>query len=101
MKNKLYTISEIANIVSPIAEEYGIKKMAVFGSYARGDATKDSDLDLHIIDRGALRGLFRLSGFNIALRKTLKMNVDVVTSGSLSEGFLDNIRDEEVVVYEA
>jgi predicted nucleotidyltransferase len=74
---------------------------ALPGSYARGEATEDSDLDFHIIDRGALRGLFRLSGFNIALKEKLKMNVDVVTSGSLSEDFLNRIRDEEVVVYEA
>jgi predicted nucleotidyltransferase len=101
MKNKLYTINEISSIVAPIAEEYGIKKMAVFGSYARGEATRDSDLDFHIIDRGALRGLFRLSGFNIALREKLKMDIDVVTSGSLSEDFLNDIKGEEVVVYEA
>ncbi|MDR3225304.1 MAG: nucleotidyltransferase domain-containing protein [Clostridiales Family XIII bacterium] len=97
----MYTISEISSIVTPIAEAYGIRKMAVFGSYARGEATKDSDLDFHIIDRGALRGLFRLSGFNIALKEKLQMDVDVVTSGSLSEEFLKNISGEEIVVYEA
>jgi predicted nucleotidyltransferase len=101
MKNELYTINEISNIIAPIAEEYGIKKMAVFGSYARGEATKDSDLDFHIIDRGTLRGLFQLSGFNIALKEKLKKDIDVVTSGSLSEDFLNNISEEEIVIYEA
>jgi predicted nucleotidyltransferase len=101
VKNGRYTIGEIAEIVAPIAEEYGIKKMAVFGSYARGEASKGSDLDFHIIDRGALRGLFQLSGFNIALKEKLKMDVDVLTSGSLSDEFLGRISKEEIVVYEA
>lgn len=101
MKKELYTINEITDIIRPIAEEFGIKKIAIFGSYARGDAEKNSDLDFHIMDRGSLRGLFQLSGFNIALKENLDKDVDVVTSGSLSEEFLNNIINEEIVIYDA
>ncbi len=42
---KIYTIDEIRKIVKPFAESYGIQAIYLFGSYARGSATEDSDLD--------------------------------------------------------
>lgn len=44
----IYTIDEIADKVRHIAEEYDIDKIYLFGSYARGEATKDSDIDLYV-----------------------------------------------------
>ena len=43
---KIYTIDEIREKVKPIAEKYGIEKVWLFGSYARGEATEESDVDL-------------------------------------------------------
>ena len=45
MNDKVFTIEEITNIVQPIAKAYGVQAVYLFGSYARGTATKDSDLD--------------------------------------------------------
>ena len=45
MNEKIYTFEEIINIVSPIAKNYGVQAVYLFGSYARGTATVDSDLD--------------------------------------------------------
>lgn len=39
----IYTIEEIKNIAIPIVSEYGIAKLSIFGSYARGEANDDSD----------------------------------------------------------
>jgi predicted nucleotidyltransferase len=102
MKNKqVYCINEIARMVAPIARDFGIRKLSVFGSYARGEAVESSDLDFHIIDRGSLRGLFRLAGFEMALEKKFKVPVDVVTTGALFDDVRQNVEREEVVVYEA
>lgn len=43
---KVYSIEEISRIVTPIADDMGIEKVYLFGSYARGKATPDSDVDL-------------------------------------------------------
>lgn len=51
-----YTIDEIREIVAALAARYGADRIYLFGSYARGDANKDSDIDLRI-DKGAIRGL--------------------------------------------
>ena len=81
--SKVYSIDEISKIVAPIAASFGIRKLSVFGSYARGEATEDSDLDFHLIDRGTMRGLIRLAGIELALEEKLKVPVDVVTTNSL------------------
>jgi predicted nucleotidyltransferase len=95
----MYSIAEISAIVSPIARSYGVGKLAVFGSYARGAATPRSDIDFHIIEDGSLRGLIKLAGFCRELETGLALSVDVLTNDALSDNFLERIKDEEVVVY--
>lgn len=51
-----YTVAEIKKIVAALAAQYGADRIYLFGSYARGDADKDSDIDLRT-DKGAIRGL--------------------------------------------
>jgi predicted nucleotidyltransferase len=101
MKAHIYDINEIANIVAPVAHEYGIRKLSIFGSYARGDANAKSDIDILINDKGALRGLFQLAGFHADLEASLGMSVDVLTEGGLDNEFLANVRTEEVVIYDS
>lgn len=48
MNDKIYTIEEIKEKVISIATNYNLKSITLFGSYARGEATKDSDIDLII-----------------------------------------------------
>jgi predicted nucleotidyltransferase len=98
---RVYSIDEISKIVAPIALYFGIHKLSVFGSYARGEATEGSDIDLHIIDRGTLRGMFQLAGFELALEEKLKVSVDVVTTNSLFDDVRERIEQEELIVYEA
>ncbi len=40
-----YTINKIKNKTTPIAKAYGIGRMSLFGSYARGEAKDESDAD--------------------------------------------------------
>jgi len=42
----LYTIEEIQNKLYPIFEKEGVIKATLFGSYAKGDATEESDIDI-------------------------------------------------------
>jgi predicted nucleotidyltransferase len=95
----MYSIQEISHIVSPIARTYGVSRLSVFGSYARGEATPDSDIDFRIVDDGSLRGLIKLAGFCRELETELSTPVDVLTNDALDEDFLNRIKDEEVLVY--
>ncbi len=44
--SRIYTVEEIQKKVRPIAEKYGIDTVWLFGSYARGEANENSDVDL-------------------------------------------------------
>ena len=94
-----YTIDEIRQKTAPLAKQYGISKMSLFGSYARGEANEGSDVDL-VIDRGRLRGLIQYFSFVHDLEEKLNCHVDVVTTGIQDRDFLARITGEEVLLYE-
>ena len=94
-----YSIDEIRKIVSKLAADYGAKRIYLFGSYARGDMTTDSDIDLRI-DKGSIHG-FQLAGLLLDLEDALGVSVDLLPTGSLDDQFLSAIRDDEVLLYEA
>lgn len=52
----MLSLEQIRHAVAPLAEHYGLDRVFLFGSYARGEATEESDVDLRI-DRGSMRGL--------------------------------------------
>ncbi len=99
MVSRVYTIEQIKNIVSDIAKQYGVEKVSLFGSYARGEARSDSDIDLRI-DKGHIRGCFQLSGFYLDLEEKLNTSVDVLTTESINKKFLNRIIKEEILLYE-
>jgi predicted nucleotidyltransferase len=101
MATHIYDIKEISKIVAAVSKSYGVKCVALFGSYARGNATEKSDIDLRIIDRGSLRGFFRLAGYQRELEEQFDIPVDVLTTGALSQDFLKHIEPEEVILYES
>ena len=96
---KAYTLDEIRDIVSRLARQYGAKRVYLFGSYARGEMTEASDIDLRI-DKGEIRG-FQLAGLLLDLEDSLGVPVDLVPTTSLDQHFLHSIQDEEVLLYEA
>jgi predicted nucleotidyltransferase len=99
LAERVYNVKEIANIIAPIAKAYGVGRLSLFGSYARGEATKESDIDLRIVSDGSLRGLFKLAAFHRELEEQLSTHVDVLPTDALSDDFLNDIKEEEVIVY--
>lgn len=93
-----YTIDELKNVVTPIAEQYGVASLSVFGSYSKGVANKQSDVDF-LIEKGNLHSLFALAGFRLALEDALKIPVDLVTKDVSDKTFLDLISGDEVMLY--
>ena len=94
------TIDQMRQTISPIAKKYDAKQIYLFGSFARGDASVDSDIDLRL-EMGRTLGLFALSGFAIDLEFALGRKVDLLTTGGLDANFLEAIRPEEVLLYDS
>lgn len=95
----VYTIDEIRDITSPIAASYGVRRLSLFGSYARGEATDSSDVDLLLDREGMARG-WAIGGLYSDLRDALGKELDMVTTASAEAAFLARIRRDEVTLYE-
>ena len=105
MNDIIYSIDEIQRIVAPIATKYDVDRVFLFGSYARGDASSNSDLDF-VIDKGRLRGL-QLASMLGDLQEHFDKVVDLLTLTGIANGNIDgkssfkkNIEEDMVVVYE-
>jgi len=96
---KPYTIDEIKRISIPIAQRYGVKKLALFGSYARGEQKAYSDIDF-LIEKGSMLDLFMFGGFVNALQDDFGVRVDVLTYDSLQGSLIASSVVDEVILYE-
>jgi predicted nucleotidyltransferase len=94
----MLTRSRIAEVIQEVAPKYDISDVYLFGSYARGDATEDSDCDFRIVG-GNIRNLYDVSGLRIDLVEALGKEVDLVFTDSIKSTFYDEIKEEEVLIY--
>lgn len=92
------TIDELRDIVAPIAARYGILRMFLFGSRARGDFDEDSDYDFIILCPEGM-GLIGLTNFRNDLMDALNGSVDFAYEGFLTEGFNSLVGSDKVLVY--
>jgi predicted nucleotidyltransferase len=95
---KIYGIDEIKRISVPIAQKYGVKKISLFGPYARGEQKDISDIDF-LIEKGSIKG-WDFFGFINNLEDDLGVRVDVLTYDALKESPIAEIVKDEVVLYE-
>ena len=77
-------------VVLRITQEYGASNVRIFGSFARGEQTQKSDLDL-LIDPPPKMSLFDLVGLQLDLEDALKRKVDVILARSVKPALRDNI----------
>ena len=94
----VYTVDQIKERIMPVAQSHGVKRVMLFGSYARGEASEASDIDLHVWCRN-LRDLFALGGFTADLQDALGKEVDVVPHDGMRKKFYEKIKDDEVLLY--
>ena len=82
----IYTIEEISRRILPVAEKYHLKTVYLFGSYARGEAREDSDIDLLVDLSGAdLSGFFAIGGLYNDLETALQKEIDLLTTASFEQ----------------
>lgn len=98
MNDKVYTIDEIKDIIKPIMQKYNVEEAYLFGSYARGEATPDSDIDF-IIDFDEEATLLTLADVMTELEAAFGKEIDIVSHNSAPASFMFNILDEEILMY--
>jgi len=80
-----------------IFKEYGVKKAAVFGSYARGEQKKKSDIDF-LVEMEDGRSLMDLGGLSVDLEELFGKKVDLVEYECIHPKLKKQILTEQVVI---
>lgn len=98
MNDKVYTLDEIRDMVTPLLAKYDMASASVFGSYARGEADGKSDIDVILYGNVGFRP-FDIFGVAEELYRASGKDVDVYEVSELSDGpFRDTVLAEAVAL---
>ena len=94
MKKSIQVIKEK---ILPLLKEHNVTKAGIFGSYARGENKKNSDVDI-LIEMNDGNGLMPIIGLKILLEKRLKKKVDLVEYHTIRRELKEFILKDEIRV---
>lgn len=90
-------LRQIAKIAIPVLKKNGVVKAGIFGSFARGEARKKSDIDFLIKIKGK-KSLLDIAGIQLDLQEKLKKKVDLVEYSEIHPLLKKQILSEEVKI---
>lgn len=101
MISNIMSIKEIKEKSMPIFASYPVDKAILFGSYAKGESTNNSDIDLYIDTNGRLKGLDFVGLLEI-LVDTLGMDIDLIDKSHIEPNSLimKEIENGGMIIYE-
>ena len=88
---------EVKGTILRILKPHGVRRVAIFGSYARGEAGPGSDIDI-LVRFAQPKSLFDLVGIEEELEQALHLKVDLLTEKAVSPYLIDSVRHDEVVI---
>lgn len=90
-------IQGIKNKILPILKRAGVKRSSIFGSYVRGDQTKNSDIDI-LVDFPRGKSLFDFIDLELKLEEALGKKVDLGEYTTIKPRLKDYILKEAVQI---
>ena len=95
--NKQFVLTQLTDCMEEIRQRFSVKKLSIFGSVARGEASDSSDVDVLVVfDRPANFDMFM--DLKFYLEELLGMGVDLVTDKALRPQIRRAIEQEMVDV---
>ena len=92
------SIDDLRSVVLPLLKQYGLKRAFLFGSYARGEASDNSDIDL-IVERGADSRRLSVYALGEDVREATGKRVDIFDMSELNEGpFKSAVTNEAIAL---
>ena len=88
---------EIQALKPVLKKRFKVETVDIFGSYSRGEQTKNSDLDL-LVTYSESVDLLLVSSLRRYLRRKLNMRVDVVSKEFLNKRIKDQVLEEAVAI---
>ena len=104
----IYTITQIKERIEPIARRYDLAAVYLFGSYAKGSATEDSDVDILVDKTGSsLVGMFAMGGLYNDLYEAMEKRISLITTSALEQPhtqertpwLVENLNREKLKIY--
>lgn len=95
--NKNKEIEAIKTKILPVLKEHKVTKAGIFGSYARGEQKKKSDVDI-LVEVDKNMGLLEFIGIKLDLQKAVKRKVDLVEYETIRWEIKDNILRDEIPI---
>jgi len=95
--DRILTIDEIKACVEQVAKQYDIKRVSLFGSYASGNVTKDSDIDLLVEFGPSPITLYDMAGIKLKIEELAGKSVDLVETPLVPGALV--IIEKEVSLY--
>ncbi len=89
---------EIFKKIAQALRNQGARKIAVFGSYVRGEERPGSDIDV-LVEFSGRKSLLDLVRMERELSEVLGIKVDLLTEKSISPYLINTIRKEMEVIY--
>lgn len=97
-QKRIYTIDQLRQIIVPLIKRYGMQGASLFGSYARGEATPESDIDVLLFGGDSFRH-FNVFAVAEELHEVSGKPVDVYEISELDDGpFRDTVLREAVAL---
>ncbi len=93
MKNNL--LDDYKELINKIAVKHGVRSIRVFGSFARGEETVASDIDL-LVELEPKRSLLDMISMKYEIEDLTGRKVDVVTAKGISPYLVERITKEAV-----
>ena len=94
--SSVLTIKQIKERIKPIMVKHKVEDVYLFGSYARGEANRDSDVDIYC-SSGDIKSLYDEVAFTEELETALGKQVDVVTIGSRMHDYFREQLEEDMI----
>ncbi len=96
LRSNVLTIKTIKEKIKPVMEKRGIREIYLFGSYARGEAYNESDVDI-LCEKGNIKSLFEQAALLRELKDALGKEIDLVfLTSEMDEGFRRNIEKDKI-----
>jgi predicted nucleotidyltransferase len=105
----IYTLEQIKELVEPLAQKYKLNALCIFDSYARAEATDESDLNFLIdyIDT-TIFNFFNFIDLESEFEQLFNKKIDLITTKALHtpsmekyfSRFMNYITNKRVMIYE-
>lgn len=90
-------VDHIKKLVAPILRRYGVKRAGLFGSWARGEMTGASDIDI-LVETGDDMSLFEFVHLKHELEEALQREIDLVEYQTIKPRLKPILLQEELVI---